>query len=101
MRISWMFCLFVLLFVGRVGAQCPDYTLVLNSQKLVDAFPKGFPNCKELIYALTISGDVTSIDSLIQLKKVPYLYIQDNKELTNLNGLSNIQEVQYTYTFKS
>jgi hypothetical protein len=79
---------------GGLKAQCPDYTLVLNTQKLVDAFPKEFPNCKELQYALTITGDVNSLDSLIQLVKGKSIFIQVNSELTDLNGLSNCKEIE-------
>jgi len=91
--------LFVVLFLcgwygGGLKAQCPDYTLVLNTQKLVDAFPKEFPNCKELQYALTITGDVNSLDSLIQLVKGKSIFIQVNSELTDLNGLSNCKEIE-------
>ncbi len=76
---------------GGVGAQCPS-DLILKKQSEVDSFPKNFPWCKKIVRSLTVSGDISSLDSLIQLTAIHDLSIKSNFNLLNLKGLENVKE---------
>ena len=75
---------------------CPivyNGNITLSSQTDVDTFPATH-GYTEITGRFTISGaDITNIDSLYSLTKVGELIILGNDELTNLNGLSHLQEV--------
>ncbi len=78
---------------GGVRAQCPS-DLILKKQSEVDQFPQKYPNCKQLRYSLSVSGNIMSLDSLIQLEKGVGIYIESNVGIEHLNGLSNITEIR-------
>ena len=67
--------------------------ITLTTQAEVDAFPAQH-GCTEITGMLKISGtDIINIDSLYSLIKVSELLIVENDNLTNLDGLSNLEAV--------
>ena len=73
-------------------APCSIGAIVLSSQAEVNAFVVDSPDCMNVLYGLTISGnDIIDLSSLSQLTSIEgNLIINDNPLLTNLNGLENL-----------
>ncbi len=88
-----MICLFVLLFVGRVGAQCPVDTLILNNQNAVDKFSTNYPNCTELKFPLTITGDISNLEGLLGIRKAIEIEVIATTNLSSIEGLLNLEFV--------
>lgn len=93
MRNSCIICLFVLLFVGRVGAQCPDASITFTTQNQVDQFPKNYPGCSDFMYGLNINGNISNLDSLIQLNTILDINILNTQNLLDLDGISNLKSI--------
>ncbi|GEQ85607.1 hypothetical protein ULMS_11150 [Patiriisocius marinistellae] len=70
---------------------CPPGVISLSSQAEVNEFQSTYPNCTSLVEGLTISGqDITNLLPLNQITQVGDLTIEQNFNLTSLNGLENI-----------
>ncbi|WP_276372357.1 T9SS type A sorting domain-containing protein [Chryseolinea sp. H1M3-3] len=69
-------------------AQVCSGDVILSSQAEVDAF-----SCTEVTGSLTISGsDIQTLDALSGLRRVGRLFIRENPALTNIDGLSDLEE---------
>lgn len=75
------------------GCGCAG-TIMLSSQAAVDAFPVTH-GCKIAASTITITGgDIVNLDGLHSLDTIRgSLTIQDNPELLNIDGLSNLKSV--------
>ena len=76
-----------------LGQTCPNGSITLESQQQIDDFPTNYPGCTEMAHILSINdaiaGDITNLDSLIQLTVIKFgLSITDCDNLNDLSGLS-------------
>lgn len=81
----------------QAAAQCPGSALTLGSQAEVNSFASDYPGCTLLPVSLIISGsDITNLNGLSVLDEFdnsfanPSLTIESNPVLTNLSGLSGL-----------
>lgn len=77
---------------------CPVGNISLKTQGQVDSFPILYPGCNtiagDLIINDDLSGIITNLNSLIQLKTITgKLSIQYNPNLTNLSGLDSLTSI--------
>ncbi|MBF8150342.1 T9SS type A sorting domain-containing protein [Winogradskyella sp. F6397] len=74
---------------------CPYGDVYLSTQAEVDNFPVLYPNCDTLNGSLHIVGnDIVDLSPLQQIISIENsgLYINDNSQLTTLDGLQNIDD---------
>ena len=69
--------------------------IVLATQADVDAFASDYPSCDSVMVRLEIGGygsasDITDLSPLLLLTWVNWLWVIDNHQLTNLQGLENL-----------
>jgi hypothetical protein len=73
---------------------CLPNGITLSSQAQVDKFRTDYPGCKRIDGRLTISGkDITNLNGLSQLTSLNGVYIYNNNSLTSLYGLHNVTSV--------
>ena len=77
---------------------CPVGNITFNTQGQVDSFPMLYPGCSTIAGNLLIddglTGVITKLDSLIQLKTITgKLTIQYNPNLSSLSGLDSLNTV--------
>ncbi len=74
--------------------QCPSDDIYLTSQAEIDAFATAYPNCTNLIESLNIDGnDITNLNGLSQIQDVAGgIYIHDTN-IQDFSGFENIQNL--------
>jgi hypothetical protein len=84
-----------LLAMFMTNAQsCLPNGITLSTQAQVDKFKTDYPGCKRIDGRLTISGkDITNLNGLSQLTSLNGVYIYNNNSLTSLYGLHNVTSV--------
>lgn len=83
-------------FTPLKAADCADANITLTTQAEVDNFQAVYGNCDVVTSSLTIgpSNDITNLDALIHLNSIEeVLYIEENTQLTNLDGLENLNHI--------
>jgi len=79
-------------FQNAIG-QCPNESVTkFKTQAEVLAFATTYPDCDQL-NELEISGTVTDLKPLANLRKLDYLYFEKAKTLGSLEGLGNIDSI--------
>ncbi len=89
------YILLVYLFIisNLLLAQCPnDGQIIFDRQSQVDSFTINYPNC-DSIHTLEISGSIENLLAFHNLKRLSVLFIHDNNELHNLEGLENVEHI--------
>ena len=72
----------------------PGTTVTLTRQSEVDSFPINYPDCDVVEGLLIISGDdITNLNGLISITQINYLIIKDNLSLSNLTGLNSLKNI--------
>ncbi len=84
---------FLSLFSSEIKAQCPTTDIVLNSQTKIDSFSIHYPNCYDIKGELLITGNIANLDSLIHLKSVATLIVNNTSNLKSLKGLDELNEI--------
>ncbi|MBK9150126.1 MAG: T9SS type A sorting domain-containing protein [Saprospiraceae bacterium] len=83
--------LFLINFASLYGQGCPLQSVTLSSQVAVENFVVQFPDCREIVFPFTITGDVTDLRPLLQLRRVnSNLNLRDLPNLESLNGLDSV-----------
>ena len=60
----------------------------------MDSFPINYPDCDVVEGLLIISGDdITNLNGLISITQINYLIIKDNLSLSNLTGLNSLKNI--------
>ena len=75
---------------------CPPGNVTLYTQAQINSFPIDYNNCKQINGYLTITGpsDITNLNGLSNLETITgQLNIVHNNNLTDLSGLSNLKTV--------
>lgn len=78
--------------------------ITLSSQSEVNSFKSNHPNCDTIVGSITINdspylGSIISLDSLNEISVIyGSLRIENNLDLTNLNGLHNLHLVSSQFT---
>src|SRR5690606_34312116 len=82
-------------FAFTTLSQCPTGDVNLFSQAYVNNFATNYPNCTEVSGELTIQGaNITDLTPLSNIQSIGgYLFINNNSQLTNLDGLSNLTQI--------
>jgi len=95
MRIAFFIALFALVTTAQAQPCLPGVFNFFGSQQEVDLFKIQNPNCTVIEGDLTISGsDITNLNGLSNINTIlGTLYITDCDALTDLNGLSNLISV--------
>jgi hypothetical protein len=92
--VSLLFCISLFSFANgnQAGAVVCEGDVTLSSQAEVDAF-----ECTEVTGFLRIAGsDIANLDALSELVRVGGLQINDNDNLTNVDGLSSLEVITGT-----
>ncbi|HPK09914.1 MAG TPA: T9SS type A sorting domain-containing protein [Saprospiraceae bacterium] len=75
-----------------LSAQCPQGTIYFESQEDIQDFINDYPNC-EALDELNVSGTVSDLTPLSNLKSVDYLYFESCTWLQSLEGMQNIDSI--------
>ena len=96
---TYFICLLIcLLAIQKTNAQCPEGDVELSTQQEVNNFVANYPNCTNILGDLrigrTFASYINSISGLSQITSIEgSLYIYNNTQLYNLNGLQNLTTV--------
>ncbi|WP_026450350.1 T9SS type A sorting domain-containing protein [Aequorivita capsosiphonis] len=93
MKKGLLFVLFLISFVGF--AQCPSDPITLSSQAEVDAFLIDYPNCAEISFGITVSGnDVVNLLGLENIEIINgELNIHNASALLSLDDLHSLVQL--------
>jgi hypothetical protein len=84
----------LLAFFISNAQSCLPNGITLSTQAQIDKFRTDYPGCKRIDGRLTISGkDITNLNGLSQLTSLNGVYIYNNTSLTSLYGLHNVTSV--------
>ena len=83
-------------------SQCPSYNINLSSQADINNFKINYPNCTEIGFGLTITGNtITNLNGLNEVTRVENNLIIRESLLVNLNGLNKLTYVGGGFTISS
>lgn len=88
--------IYLILFSGStLFAQCPFFSISLDSQNEVDSFSINYPDCTELFADLSIiATDITNLDSLASITNLGgSLKVYANDSLFSIEGLQNLTTI--------
>lgn len=84
-------------FDVEVVHACLESSVYFERQGQIDSFPINHPGCTHILSTVSISdggtGQITNLDSLIQLHYVSALYLFSNYALSDLHGLDSIKSI--------
>jgi hypothetical protein len=94
-KLTVLILLFVLFFKFNFAQTCgvAGEVIALNNQNAVDNFIKKYGKCDHVLGTLYITGSVTNLKGLSNIKKVDGKLQVFNSALTNLDGLESLEYV--------
>lgn len=93
--------IFLLFAVYGANGQCPSGSIVFNNQTDIDNFIINYPNCEQIDGNVEIMfGNITNLNGLSNITSVNgSLYIQFNDFLTDISGLSSLENISGDFLF--
>ena len=91
---------FFILKTSVLFSQCPTMALTITTQSEIDNFSVDYPNCVNLDQTLFVDGDdVTNLNGLSALQEIDY-FIVKNSSVIDLSGLENLVSVTGNFTIE-
>jgi len=91
---------FFILKTTALFSQCPTMALTITTQSEIDNFSINYPNCMNLDQTLFIDGnDVTNLNGLSTLQEIDYFVVK-NSNIIDLSGLENLVSVTGNFTIE-
>ena len=102
-KLALLTILTVIIQITVVSQGCLPDGIHFKTQEEIDNFHINYPNCTEIEGGVTINdtieGDITNLLGLSNLTKTGgnSFRISENSMLTNLNGLENLDSIEYNF----